>query len=124
MFDYRKISYFLIFEEFNQSSKSKRTWKFFFINFIHQNALFFAYCVLSIILTLYSIRNSTYTFFLSILDEINLVSCVNADFKSINDTSATDCSVKVFNYLPTDGHGVNEYKVINSTCDVSEEFCN
>jgi hypothetical protein len=57
-------------------------------------------------------------------NEINLVSCLNADFKSINDTSATDCSVKVFNYLPTDGHGVNEYKVINSTCDVSEEFCN
>ncbi len=32
----------------------------------HQNALFFAYFVLSIILTLYSILNSTYTFFLRI----------------------------------------------------------
>ena len=49
-----------------------------------------------------------------------LSQCLNSDVKPANDISATPCNVLVFHYLPTDGHGINDYTVTNSTCFVFE----
>ncbi len=51
-------------------------------------------------------------------DQLN--KCLNSDVKPANDISATPCNLLVFHYLPTDGHGINDYMVTNSTCYVFE----
>ena len=50
-----------------------------------------------------------------------LLDCINTAVKPVSDVSAPPCNVVVFNYLPTDGHGVDDYKITNSTCVVSED---
>lgn len=53
-------------------------------------------------------------------NNLNLNACLNSAVKPADDVSATRCSVVVFNYLPSDGHGINDYKVTNTTCSVFE----